>query len=242
MRSLTKEVALITGAGSGIGRAVAERLGDAGMRLAVTSRSAERLGSLVERLEQRDAEVVHAVGDAANPHTAEDLVAKAKERFGRIDLLVNNVGVGVYRSFVETTLSDFDEMMATNVRSTFLFTKEVAPVMMSQRYGQIITISSGSGLKGYADEAVYCATKFAQRALGEALDQELLDHNIKVSTIFPGGVNTRFALGRGRQEGDPSLAEMLNASDVADAVHFVAAQEWHSFVYELALRPLSEPR
>lgn len=242
MRTLTGEVALITGAGSGIGKATAIKLAECGMQLAITSRSGERLSELVDYLEERGAAVVYLARDAANPQTANALVEQTLARFGRIDLLVNNVGVGAYRSFAETSLDDFDEMMTTNVRSTFLFTKAVVPVMVSQHYGQIITISSGSGKRGYADEAVYCATKFAQAGLSEALDQELLSHNIKVSTIFPGGVNTRFALGQGRTAGDPALGQMLDATDVAEAVHFVAAQPWHSFVYDLCLRPLSEPR
>ena len=164
------------------------------------------------------------------------------ERFGQIDLLVNNVGVGAYRPFLETSLDDFDEMMDTNVRSAFLFTKAVVPIMVRQHAGQVITISSGSGKRGYAGEAVYCATKFAQAGLFESLDQELLTHNIKVSTIYPGGVNTHFALGNGRTAGDPGLKEMMDASDVANAVHFVAAQEWNAFVYELSMRPISESR
>lgn len=242
MRALTHEVALVTGVGSGIGKAVALKLADAGMKLALTSRSAERLGEVVDLAESRNVEVIYVTGDASNPQTASKLAEAAVSRFGHIDLLVNNVGVGAYRPFTETSLDDFDDMMATNVRSTFLFTKVVVPVMIRQHYGQIITISSGSGIRGYADEAVYCATKFAQAGLSEALDQELLNHNIKVSTIFPGGVKTNFAIGNGRTAGDPGLDEMLDATDVAEAVHFVAAQEWKSFVYELCLRPMSEPR
>ena len=242
MRELTGEVALITGAGSGIGYASAIRLAAAGMRLAVTSRSAAHLDELVRELSSRNTEVVQLAGEAADPKTAAAIVEAALKQFGRIDLLVNNVGAGAYRPFADTSLDDFDTMMSTNVRSTFLFTKAVVPVMIQQHFGQILTISSGSGLRGYADEAVYCATKFAQAGLAEALDQELLSHNIKVSTIFPGGVNTRFALGEGRTAGDSSLNDMLDAADVAEAVHFVAAQEWKSLVYTLALRPMSEPR
>jgi 3-oxoacyl-[acyl-carrier protein] reductase len=114
--------------------------------------------------------------------------------------------------------------------------------MIERHYGQIITISSGSGKAGYSGEALYCGTKFAEMGLMESLDRELLQHNIKVSVVCPGGVKTNFALGRGRTNGDPSLEEMLTPEDVAEAVNFVAAQPWKSMITELSLRPVTEPR
>ncbi len=100
---------------------------------------------------------------------AEQAVATATGQFGRLDILINNVGVGNYKNLVETSAADYDEMMDSNVRSTFLFTRYAAPVMLAQKSGTILMISSMAGKYGFAGEAVYCATKFAQVGFAQAL-------------------------------------------------------------------------
>jgi NADP-dependent 3-hydroxy acid dehydrogenase YdfG len=242
LRSLEGEVALVTGASRGIGRAVALRLARQGADLVVTGRSSEDLSSLASEVENIRRKALVAVGDATKEKDVEETVKRAKEEFGKLDILVNNVGVGYYKPFAESTVEEYDEMINSNVKSTYLFTRFVVPLMIEKRYGQIITISSGSGKAGYAGEAIYCGTKFAEMGLMEALDRELLPHNIKVSVVCPGGVNTYFALGKGRSKGDPALLDMLNPEDVAEAVNFVAAQPWKSMITEISLRPANEAR
>ncbi len=242
LRSLNGEVALVTGASRGLGRAVALRLARQEADLAITGRTAEDLASLAQEIEKLGKKVLISTGDATNEQDVTRTVQKAKEKFGKIDILVNNVGIGSYKPFVEMTVEEYDKMVGANIRSTFLFTRFVAPLMIERHYGQIITISSGSGKAGYAGEALYCGTKFAEMGLMESLDRELLQHNIKVSVVCPGGINTSFALGAGRTKGDPALAEMLAAEDVAEAVNFIAAQPWKSMITELNLRPVTEAR
>lgn len=242
LRSLTGEVALITGASRGIGRAVAQRLAVQGADLVVTGRTLDDLESLSQAISKSGRKVVVAQGDASNEKDVAGTVQKAKDAFGKIDILVNNVGMGFYKSFVDTSAEEYDAMVGANFKSTFLFTRHVVPMMIERHYGQIITISSGSGKAGYAGEALYCGTKFAEMGLMEGLDRELLQHNIKVSVVCPGGVNTHFALGAGRTKGDPALAEYLDAEQVAEAVNFVAAQPWKSMITELDLRPVTEAR
>jgi len=242
LRDLKGEVALVTGASRGIGRAVALRLARQGADLVVTGRTAEDLAGLARELEKLGKRALVAAGDATKEQDVLDTVKKAKDAFGKIDILVNNVGIGAYKPFINTTADDFEGMINANVRSTFLYTRFVAPLMIERRYGQIITISSGSGKAGYAGEAVYCGTKFAEMGLMESLDRELLQHNVKVSVVCPGGVNTYFALGAGRTRGDPALVEMLDAEDVAEAVNFVAAQPWKSMITEISLRPVTEAK
>ncbi len=242
LRSLAGEVALVTGASRGIGRAVAQRLAAQGADLVVTGRTLNDLESLSQAITKSGRKVVVAQGDASNEKDVARTVQKAKDAFGKIDILVNNVGMGFYKPFVDTSAEEYDAMVGANFRSTFLFTRHVVPVMIERHYGQIITISSGSGKAGYAGEALYCGTKFAEMGLMEGLDRELLQHNIKVSVVCPGGVDTYFALGAGRNKGDPALAEYLDAEQVAEAINFIAAQPWKSMITELDLRPVTEAR
>ncbi len=242
LRSLEGEVALVTGASRGIGRAVALRLASQGADVVITGRTDADLQKLANEIEAKGRKVLVAAGDATKEADVTATVEKARQKFGKIDILVNNIGIGVYQSFISTSVKEYDEMVASNNRSTFLFTKFVVPLMIERRYGQVITISSGSGMIGYANEAVYCQTKHAQMGLMDALDRELQPHNIKVCLVCPGGVNTYFALGAGRTQGDPALKEMLEAEDVADAVNFVAAQPWKSMISQINLRPVTEPK
>jgi NADP-dependent 3-hydroxy acid dehydrogenase YdfG len=242
LRSLNGEVALVTGASRGIGRAVALRLARQGADVIVTGRTEEDLSSLAREVEGTGRKVLVAPGDATKEQDVIDTVEKARGKFGKIDILVNNIGIGVYKPLVTTTVNDYDEMVAANNRSTFLFTRFVVPLMIERRYGQIITVSSVSGIIGYANEAVYCATKHAQVGMMEALDRELQPHNIKVCLVCPGSVNTYFALGEGRTKGDPALLDMLEAEDVAESVNFVAAQPWKSMITQVNLRPVAEAK
>lgn len=242
LRSLNGEVALVTGASRGIGAAVAKRLAAQGADVVITSRTQQDMELLSQEIARTGRKVLVATGDATKEEDVIYTVDKAKKTFGKIDILVNNVGIGAYKPFVETSPKEYDEMVSANFKSTFLFTRYVAPLMIERRYGQIITISSGSGKAGYAGEALYCGTKFAEMGLMESLDRELLQHNIKVSVVCPGGVNTNFAFGAGRTKGDPALNDFLDADQVAEAVNFVVAQPWKSMVAELVLRPVTEPR
>src|SRR5271170_708290 len=202
-KKLQGKVALITGASAGIGQACARVLAGEGARLVLTARRQERLNQLKREAEAAGTQAVIVTGDAREEATAVKTVKAAIDAFGRIDILINNTGVGNYKNLVDTSAAEYDEMMDTNVRSTFLFTRHTVPVMLEQKQGTILMISSMAGVYGFGGEAVYCATKFAQVGFAQALDRELRPHGIKVGVICPGGVKTEFALGRGRtQEGD----------------------------------------
>lgn len=242
LRSLEGEVALVTGASRGIGRAVALRLAQQGADIVVTARAKEELEALAKEVEAKGRKVLVTEGDATKETDVTTSIEKARDKFGKIDILVNNIGIGTYKSLVSTSVKEYEDMVTTNNRSTFLFTKFVVPIMIERRYGQIITISSVSGIVGYPNEAVYCQTKHAQVGLMEALDRELQPHNIKVCLVCPGSVNTYFALGTGRTQGDPAMKDMLDAQDVADAVNFVAAQPWKSMITQISLRPVTEAK
>ena len=238
--ALTDKVALITGASAGIGTACAHTLAGAGARLVLTARRTGRLEALKSELESRGNQVVIVAGDARDERTALESVKAAVDSFGRIDILVNNAGAGNYKNLVDTSADDYDELMDTNVRSTFLFTRHVVPIMLRQKSGTILMISSMAGVYGFGGEAVYCMTKFAQVGFAQALDRELRTSGIKVGAICPGGVKTEFALGKGRTESAVAASDMLEPEDVASVVLMACTQSPGSRIIEVQMRTMGE--
>jgi NADP-dependent 3-hydroxy acid dehydrogenase YdfG len=162
------------------------------------------------------------------------------DQFRQVDILVNNAGVARYASIGEHTVDDYDWMMNTNMRSTFLFTHGIVPSMIAREQGCVIFVSSQAGVNGFPNETVYCATKHAQVGFATALDGEVRPHNIKVSIIAPGGVHTDFAIGTGRTEDMPGLQDMSESETIADAIVFAAQQPEKTRVLMIGLRPMSE--
>jgi len=237
---LSGKTALITGASAGIGWASALALAGEGASLVLTARRRERLDELEMAVQHAGGKAVSLVGDAKEEETAHQVVDLAIKTFGSIDILINNVGVGNYKNLVETSAEEYDEMMDTNVRSTFLFTRHTVPVMIKQGTGIILMISSMAGVYGFGGEAVYCATKFAQVGFAQALDKELRPHGIKVGAICSGGVKTEFALGKGRTEQSVAASGMLNPEDVAGVVLIACTQSPHSRIIEVQMRTMDE--
>ena len=237
---LAGKVALITGASAGIGQACARLLAQEGAQLVLTARRQERLNQLIHEAEKLGTKAISVLGDAREENTALEAVKAATESFGRIDILINNTGVGNYKNLIDTSADEYDDMMDTNVRSTFLFTRHTVPVMLSQKAGTILMISSMAGIYGFAGEAVYCATKFAQVGFAQALDKELRTQGIKVGVICPGGVKTEFALGRGRTLEGVSQSKMLDPEDVAGAVLLACTQSPGSRIIEIQMRTMAE--
>jgi 3-oxoacyl-[acyl-carrier protein] reductase len=130
--------------------------------------------------------------------------------------------------------------MDGNFKSTWLIARHTVPVMIAQKSGQIVLVSSVAGLYGYAGEATYCAAKFAQMGFAQGLDSELRPHGIKVGTINPGGVKTEFAIGKGRTEQEVADSEMLEAIDVANAILFACSQPASARIIQVQIRPMSE--
>jgi len=237
---LSGKTALITGASAGIGWASALALAGEGANLVFIARRQERLSELETAVQNAGGKAVSLVGDAKEEETARRAVELATKTFGSLDILINNVGIGSYKNLVETSAEEYDEMMDSNVRSTFLFTRYAVPVMLKQGSGTILMISSMAGLYGFGGEAVYCATKFAQVGFAQALDRELRPHGIKVGAICPGGVKTEFALGKGRTEQSVEASGMLDPEDVAGVVLMACTQSPRSRIIEVQMRTMDE--
>jgi NADP-dependent 3-hydroxy acid dehydrogenase YdfG len=237
---LTGKIAIVTGASAGIGRASALALAAEGAKVVITARRQERLDVLASEINAMNTEAYAVAGDANDEATAKRCVETALNETGRIDILLNNAGMGNYKNLVDTSLEEYDQLMNTNMRSTFIFTRQVVPQMLLQKHGTILMVSSMAGLYGFANQAVYCATKFAQVGFAQSLDKELRPSGIKVGVICPGGVKTEFAIGTGRTEESVAQSSMLEATDVAGAVLLACTQAPGSRIIEIQMRTMSE--
>jgi 3-oxoacyl-[acyl-carrier protein] reductase len=231
MDSLEGRVALVTGASRGIGAAVARALAARGVRLGLASRSGDDPGipgAVARPADVRDLAALQA------------LAAATAERFGGIDILVVNAGVGAYGPFLELPLDQLEEMIDVNVKGALYSVRAALPYIMESEAGDIVTIASEAGRRGLPYEAAYCASKFAQVGLTAALDHELREHGIRCTNVCPGGVATDFAMGRGRTPEMPALKGMMRAEDVAEAVVFVLTRPRTHRILEVAFRPVTE--
>ena len=240
MARLKDKVALITGASAGIGQATARVLAREGAKLVLTARRKDRLEQLAAEAKKLGGEAVFVNGDAREEETAKQCVALAEKSFGRIDILIANAGMGIYKNLADTSVEDYDTMMDSNVRSSFLFARHVVPGMIARKSGQILFVSSMAGVYGFPGEATYCATKFAQVGFAQGLDKELRPHGIKVGTINPGGVKTEFALGTGRNDKMIEESDWLESEDVAEAILFACTQPKLSRIIQIQMRTMAE--
>ena len=213
-----------------------------GVNVVVTARRGKRLAELVETIAAEGGKASLLAGDAAQQNTAAAAVQLCFEAFGGIDILVNNAGQGAYKQLVNTSAEEYDALMDANMRSTFVFAREVAPRMITQRSGTMIFVSSVVGLKGTGNEAVYSATKFAQVGFAQALDDELRPYRIKVGTLIPGGIKTEFAIGNGRTEAGVAASTMMEPSEVADAIVFLCAQPRNVRILQTVIRNMGEQK
>jgi NADP-dependent 3-hydroxy acid dehydrogenase YdfG len=232
MTSLEGKVALVTGASRGIGAAVAQSLAAEGVRLALASRSGDDLGL--------DGAVARPC-DVRRPDDLEALAAEAVKRFGGIDILVANAGVGAYGPFHDLPADQLEEMIDVNVKGTLYAVRAALPHLLESDAADIVTLASEAGRRGLPLEAVYCASKFAQVGFTRALDHELREQGVRCSNVCPGGVATDFAMGRGRTPDMPALAGMMRPEDVAEVVLFVITRPRSHRILETAFRPVAEP-
>jgi 3-oxoacyl-[acyl-carrier protein] reductase len=215
-RDLTGTVVAITGATAGIGRAAARQLVAKGAKVALGGRRAERLDELVAELGADNA--VGVVMDVRVPADNARLVAAAVEKWGRLDSVVPNAGIGMYGGILDKTDDELAEMMDTNYAGTVWTVRAAVPTLLEAGGGDIVIVSSVAGFRGGEDEAVYAGTKHAQVGLAGSLDRELREKGVRVTLICPAGTATEFAVGAGRVEDDPRFAEWLTADDVAHAI------------------------
>jgi 3-oxoacyl-[acyl-carrier protein] reductase len=229
--TLQGKTALVTGASRGIGRAVAHALAGTGVKLGLASRSGDDLGI---------AGAVARPCDVRDPGQLQAMVDATVDRFGRLDILVANAGVGAYGPFLDLPVDQLEELIDVNVKGTIYAVRAALPHLLESGEADLVTIASEAGRRGLPLEAVYSASKFAQVGLTRALDHELRERGVRCTNICPGGVATDFAMGRGRTPGMPELAGMMTAEDVAEVVLFALTRPRNHRILETAFRPITE--
>lgn len=229
------EVALVTGATEGIGRAIALALAGAGYRVGVCSRTGSKVDALVAALRASGAEASGRRADVSNPEDVDALVSQLERDLGPVDVLVNNAGIMRFHPIAELTLDDWDATMATNVRGLFIATQAVLPGMRKRRRGAIVNIASLAGRNGIVGGAAYTASKHAVLGFAKSLMLEVRKDDIRVITICPGSVDTQLL------QAEPAMygkdRKIMAPEDVAEVVLATLALPARALVSELDLRP-----
>jgi NADP-dependent 3-hydroxy acid dehydrogenase YdfG len=236
MTEISGKIAVVTGAGRGIGRAIAIELGRMGAKVALAARSLSELEETAKTI-GKDASVVPT--DVRNRDDVHKLLDEAASALGPVDILVNAAGIGIFRQVTDFSDADYDAILDTNLRSIFYSSRYVLPSMISRRSGHIINIASIAGKVGSATRAVYCASKFGVVGFTESLAEEVRQHGIRVSLICPGSTDTGFSSDPTRE--GKARVRMLSPSDIAHAVRMLVTQEPNSFISEVIIRPTMKP-
>ncbi len=226
---LAGQVALVTGASRGIGRATAMALGRCGARVACAARNTEKLAETVQAIQSAGGAAEAFECDVTNGEAVQALVDKIAEDWGRLDVLVNNAGITRDTLLPRMADDQWDDVINTNLRGTFLFTRAATRPMMQARYGRIINISSVSGIRGNAGQANYSASKAAVIGFSRTVARELASRKITVNVVAPGFVETDMTAVLGEAMMEEVVKKMIPAKrigqpeEVADAVLFFAA-------------------
>jgi NADP-dependent 3-hydroxy acid dehydrogenase YdfG len=239
------KIALITGATSGIGKATAEVFADNGIDLILCGRRQERLDELKNKLSGR-VNVTTLRFDVRFREEVFTAIDSLDERWKSVDILVNNAGNAHGLDTVETAnVDDWDAMIDGNVKGLLYVTKAVLPSMVDKKNGHIVNVSSIAGKQVYSKGTVYCASKFAVEALSQGMRLDLVDHNIRVTNIAPGLVETEFSLVRFK--GDENRAkqvyqglEALRAEDIADAIWWAVSRPAHVQIADITILPTAQ--
>jgi 3-oxoacyl-[acyl-carrier protein] reductase len=234
---LAGQVAVVTGAGRGIGAAIARKLAELGAAAVLCGRTRAPLETIASAISQTGARAEVVECDVADLGSVQRLAAQVEKLFGRVDILVNNAAIADFGGPLHQLAPDaWDKLMNTNLRGVYYTIRSFVPVMIRARRGHVVNISSLAGKNALANGAAYAASKWGLNGLSYSVAEELRTHNIRVSVVCPGSVDTDLSPHTGK---DP--AKMLRPDDVAHVVAMLATQAPRSFVSEVLLRPTLKP-
>lgn len=216
MTDLKNKNALITGAGKGIGKAIALALAKEGVNIILVARTQEEIDSVAAKVRSLRVKALAITADVADINSVNAAVEKALAEFGTIDILINNAGIAAFGKFLELEPTDWERIIQVNLMGTYYVTRAVLPNMIERQTGDIINISSTAGLSGNALTSAYSASKFAVLGLTESLMQEVRKHNIRVMALTPSTVATDMAKELKLTDGNPET--VMQAEDMAELI------------------------
>jgi 3-oxoacyl-[acyl-carrier protein] reductase len=231
---LENKIAVITGAGKGIGRAAAELFLKEGASVVLSSRTASDLDEFVKRNSAYKNKILTVLGDISDESVIKKVIKQTIGNFKQVDILVNNAGFGIFDDFVNSTNEDFDNMFNTNVRAVYILTRDLLPYMIKRKEGTIINIASISGKNGVPGGAIYSATKHALMGLSRSIMFEVRKQGIRVIAICPGSVDTKFFR---KTASELKNESMLTPRDIADTILYAATLPPNATVNEIEIRP-----
>ena len=232
MEILKGKIALITGASGGIGSCIARRFAQDGISLALLGRSKEKLAATAASIREYGVETLLLPGDLLDDAYMEDCFAAVKERFGGLDILVNNAGMALSRSFEETTMAEFDRIMALNARVPYLACHLALPLLRCSECASILNIASVVAHKGYPLQSAYAASKHALAGLTKSLASEVYREDIRVHLISPGGVFTDMVrIARPDLTGE----DMILPEDIAEIAAFFIEHRTNAVIDEICV-------
>lgn len=237
MKPLAGKIAIVTGAGRGIGRAISLLLGRSGARVVLASRTDSELTSVGEEIRKQEGEALVVPTDLTRDGEMERLVKKTLEHWGSIDYLINNAGWGRNSPVAKARVEDWDRTLQVNLRAPMVLSQLVLPTMMGKGEGAIINIASISGRTGQANTAVYSASKSGLIGFSESLYEEVREHGIKVAVILPGFVDTPLIPPTRKLD----RSKMIRPEDIAQTVLFVLTSSPNSCPVEITVRPQKTP-
>ncbi len=229
----TGKRAVVTGASRGIGRAVAVMLGGAGCEVVVTGRDESKLAETGELVKGAGGEAYIIRCDLCGADDVVGLADEIKGRWERLDVLVNNAGVTLSAEFERTGVEDWDKLMAVNARAPFILCRDLLGLLRESERGFVINVASVVGVKGYAKQSAYTASKHALRGMSISLANEIRDSNVRVHVICTGGVDTDMV---GQVRPDIDKGELIGADEVADSIKFLLSRDGKGVFDELRIR------
>lgn len=232
----TGQVALVTGAGRGIGRTIALRLAQQGIRCALTARTPDGLDETARLIREHGGEVFTITADLMDHAAPERIVASTIHQYGQLDILINNAGLLIVKPFAETTMDEFDRTFTVNLRAPFALIKAALPHLAASSAGTVINIDSAAGKRFYTGQSIYCASKHGLLGLSKVLASELRDQGIRVHAVCPGGVATEMTIS---QRPDWQPEDLMAPDDIAEVVVFLLSLSKRATVDEIPIRRIA---
>ncbi|MES1941353.1 short-chain dehydrogenase/reductase SDR [Salinisphaera sp. T5B8] len=244
--TLTDHVIVITGGSSGLGEATARHLAAHGARIVLGARRLDRMQAIVADIQAEGGKALAVQTDVTDRHQVQNLVDRAVAEFGRVDVMLNNAGLMQQSALEKRKIDEWDNMIDINIKGTLYGIAAVLPQMQKQKSGHVINVSSVAGHKVTPAGTVYCATKYAVRAISEGLRQEVKDYNLRTTIISPGAIDTELPSHITDAQASQAINDFyrsaaISADSFARAVYFAISQPADVDINEILYRPTAQP-